>query len=66
VAEASALYRSYKTWSEDRGENPMTGTAFGMKLEHLGFRSERPSNGQWRSRTIRRGLGLLDVRHDGA
>jgi hypothetical protein len=43
----------------------MTATAFGMKLEHLGFSSERPSGGQWRNRTIRRGLGLLDARHDG-
>ena len=65
VAEAAALYRSYKAWSEDRGEHAMTATAFGMKLEHLGFSSERPSGGQWRNRTIRRGLGLLDARHDG-
>lgn len=65
VAEASALYRSFKAWSEDRGEHPPTATAFGLRLEQLGFTGDRPSAGQWRNRTIRRGLGLLDFRRDG-
>lgn len=65
VAEAAALYRNYKAWSEDRGEHVLTATAFGTQLEKLGYAGERPSSGQWRNRTIRRGLGLLSERHDG-
>jgi putative DNA primase/helicase len=65
VAEAAALYRSFKSWSDDRGEHPLTATAFGLRLEQLGYASERPTAGQWRNRTIRRGLGLLDFRRDG-
>ncbi|NDD53800.1 hypothetical protein EBZ39_07960 [bacterium] len=65
VAEAAALYRAFKAWSEDRGEHPMSATAFGRRLEQLGYASERPSSGQWRFRTIRRGIGLLDLRRDG-
>ena len=65
VAEAAALYRSFKAWSDDRGEHPLTATAFGLRLEQLGYANERPSAGQWRNRTIRRGLGLLDFRRDG-
>jgi putative DNA primase/helicase len=65
VAEAGALYRSFRAWTEDRGEHPMTATAFGMRLEQLGYSSDRPSAGQWRNRTIRRGLGLLDLRREG-
>lgn len=64
VAEAAQLYRSYKEWSEDRGEFVMTATAFGRELERLGFQGERPSSGRWRNRTIRRGLGLLDERNE--
>lgn len=65
VAEAGGLYRSYKTWAEDRGERVDTATAFGLALERLGFTSERPSSGRWRNRTIRRGLGLLATQHEG-
>jgi putative DNA primase/helicase len=65
VAEAGTLYRCYRHWCEDRGEHVQTATAFGMALERLGFTSERPSSGQWRNRTIRRGLGILDTRHEG-
>jgi hypothetical protein len=43
----------------------MSATALGKELERLGFTSDRPSAGQWRNRTIRRGLGLLDFRRDG-
>jgi putative DNA primase/helicase len=64
VAEAGALYRSFKAWCEDRGEHAKTATAFGMELERLGYANERPSSGQWRHRTIRRGIGLLDVRRE--
>lgn len=64
VAEARELYRSYREWSEDRGEHPMTHTAFGLKMEQLGYTNERPTSGQWRNRTIRRGLGLLNHKFD--
>lgn len=62
VSEAAALYRSYRDWCEDRGEFAVTATAFGTQLERLGFLHDRPSAGQWRNRTIRRGLGLLSGR----
>lgn len=61
VAEAGRLYSSYRAWAEERGEHPMTATAFGRELERLGFRSERPSDGRYRHRTIRRGIGLLST-----
>lgn len=64
VCEAGRLYRSFKEWSEDRGEHPGTATAFGTQLERLGYRSERPSNGAFRFKTIRHGIGLLDKFRD--
>jgi putative DNA primase/helicase len=64
VAVAADLYRSYRAWSEDRGEHVMTATAFGLALEHLGYGSERPSSGPCRNKTIRRGLGLLSGHAD--
>jgi len=64
VTEAGVLYGSYKRWCENSGEHPKTATAFGLDMERLGFTSERPSAGQWRNRTIRRGLGLLDGRRE--
>jgi putative DNA primase/helicase len=63
VAEAGALYRSFKNWADDRGEHAGTATAFGLRLERLGYRSERPSGGTFRRKTIRRGIGLLSSRH---
>lgn len=65
VAEAAALYQSFKRWCDDSGEHPPTAKAFGLSLERLGFTGERPSGGQWRNHTIRHGLGLLDFRRDG-
>jgi putative DNA primase/helicase len=65
VAEAGALYRSFKTWAEDRGEFVPTATAFGLQLERLGYVGERPTGGTYRGKTIRRGIGLLDGRRDG-
>jgi putative DNA primase/helicase len=58
--EALALYASYRAWSERMGEHPLTGKAFGLRMEQLGFNSERPSAGAWRNKTIRHGIGLLD------
>lgn len=65
VSEAAALYRSYRDWCEDRGEFVVTATAFGTQLERLGFLHDRPSSGQWRNKTVRRGLGLLSGRREG-
>lgn len=59
VAEAGDLFRSFKLWADDRGEHAGTATAFGLQLERLGFSKERPSNGRYRFKTIRRGIGLL-------
>lgn len=64
VAEAVALYRSYKAWCEERGEFVMNSTKFGLELERLGFSGERPTGGAFRFKTIRRGLGLLSERHE--
>jgi putative DNA primase/helicase len=64
VAEVAALYRSYKSWCEERGEFVMTSTKFGLELERLGFQSDRPTSGPYRFKTIRRGLGLLSERHE--
>ena len=66
VAEAGDLYRSFKAWAEDRGEHTGNATAFGLQLERLGFSSERPTGGQYRFKTIRRGIGLRSSRHDDA
>ena len=64
VAEAKALYGSFRDWCEDRGEHAMTATAFGTQLERLGFAGDRPSAGRWRNKTVRKGIGLLDDRHE--
>lgn len=36
---SASLYKSYKQWAEDRGDRPMTQTAFGRRLDDLGFRA---------------------------
>lgn len=64
VAEAQQLYNSYRNWCENTGERVDSAKAFGTQLEKLGFAAERPSFGRWRNRTIRRGLGLLDAKHE--
>lgn len=56
---ATALFSSYRTWCEARGERPQTHTAFGLALQRLGFAKERPSFGPHRFKTIRRGIGLI-------
>jgi putative DNA primase/helicase len=65
AAVGADLYASYKKWCDDRGEYVQSGTAFGLALERLGYAGERPTAGPWRGKTVRRGLGLLDSRHDG-
>ena len=62
--EAGALYRSFKAWCDERGEYAKSATAFGMNLERLGYPSERPTAGQWRFKTIRRGISLLDAKRE--
>lgn len=59
VALAGDLYRDYSEWCEDRGEHAGTATQFGLELERLGFKSDRPAGGAFRHKTIRRGIGLL-------
>jgi len=56
---AMALFSSYRTWCEARGERPTTQTAFGRALHRLGFEKERPTFGPYRFKTIRRGIGLI-------
>jgi putative DNA primase/helicase len=41
---ASELYRSYRDWCENRGDKPMSQTAFGRRLDDLGFGSERKAS----------------------
>lgn len=36
---ATTLYRSYKEWAEQRGDKPMSQTAFGRRMDDLGFAS---------------------------
>ena len=62
--EHKRLYQSFKAWAEDRGESAGNATAFGLQLERLGYRKERPSNGEFRFKTIRHGIGLRDRRHE--
>ena len=38
---ASPLYSSFSKWMNDRGERPMTQTAFGRRLSELGFEKGR-------------------------
>ena len=64
VTKADELYRSFKLWCEDRGEHAKTATAFGLEMEKLGYRGERPTAGSYRFKTIRRGIGLVSNRHD--
>jgi putative DNA primase/helicase len=35
--QAKNLYEAYKTWCDDNGEKPMTGTMFGRRLTERGF-----------------------------
>ena len=62
--EAGRLYASFKEWAKDRGEDAGNATGFGLQLERLGYRKERPSNGEFRFKTIRHGIGLRDRREE--
>jgi putative DNA primase/helicase len=59
VALAGDLYRDFSGWCDDRGEHAGTATQFGLELERLGFKSDRPTAGSFRFKTIRRGIGLM-------
>ena len=55
-ARAGALYKAFKSWSEERGEKPMSGSMFGRRLEERGFTKQKDYRG-----TLRLGLELLDA-----
>lgn len=51
---ASALFKDYTTWSEERGERPLSMTAFGRRLGDRGYQKGK-------SGTVRySGIGLAD------
>jgi putative DNA primase/helicase len=61
-AEVGSIYRDYTAWCDERGEHAVSSTRLGLELERRGFRSERPSGGAHRHRTVRLGIGLVSDR----
>jgi putative DNA primase/helicase len=42
---AKALYRAYRKWTEETGQNAVTQTRFGLALQERDFRKVRASGG---------------------
>ena len=59
VALHADLFRDYSQWCEERGEHAGTSTAFSFEMDRRGFKSDRPTAGSFRFKTIRRGIGLM-------
>jgi putative DNA primase/helicase len=57
-AGATPLYRAYKDWCEEAGEDRLTQTKFGRRLKERGFRNEKAQTVTWY------GIGLRDDRPD--
>lgn len=53
---AGELYRAYKNWALENGEEPLTSTAFGRRLEEKSFGMKRGGKGR-----VRLGLSLKDT-----
>ena len=62
-AVAGILYKTYTTWCEADGANPISRTAFGRRLTERGFRAEKPRIGGKQTR-VWRGLGLATPTDD--
>jgi len=55
---ATPLYRAYKDWCEQAGENKLTQTKFGRRLKERSFESKKTQRVTWY------GIGLRDDRPD--
>lgn len=54
MVKASTLYQAYKSWSEDQGNKPMSGAAFGKRMTQRDFDRVRHDDGNYYL-----GIGLL-------
>jgi putative DNA primase/helicase len=54
-AKARALYMSYREWAQQGGEDPISETAFGLRLSERGLHKRRDGNG-----VTYEGIGLMD------
>ncbi|TMH34905.1 MAG: hypothetical protein E6H66_08975 [Betaproteobacteria bacterium] len=54
--KASAAFADYRKWSDERGEHPMTMTAFGTNVTERGFRKDKAKTVTYL------GIGLCDTR----
>lgn len=63
-SESRCLYQWYCRWCELGNERPVSHKMFGQQLDRLGYRSERPSSGPYRKKTIRHGLTLRTPERD--
>lgn len=54
-AQATALYKAYKQWSEDNGEPARSQKDFGMRLRERGFNGQKARGVSWWH-----GVGLVD------
>jgi putative DNA primase/helicase len=51
---AGDLYKAYKSWSKERGDEPFSETKFGSRVTQLGYEGARANGAR-----IRRGLNLI-------
>ena len=59
---ATSMFKAYAAWCDESGESAVKQTAFGRRLNDLGFHTERGIGG----RVVRHGIGLLDTsNHEG-
>jgi putative DNA primase/helicase len=58
ITKTNDLYVDYRDWCKQTGNLPYPQVKFGKELGARGFRSERPSHGDYRHKTVRHGIGL--------
>jgi putative DNA primase/helicase len=57
-AVATPLYERYKLWCQLNGEDAMSQTAFGRKLDDRGLKSGRETAGEAKGKKVRLGIGI--------
>ena len=58
ITMATDLFVAYREWCKRTGNRPWSQTKFGRELEARGYRRERPTQGDYRFKTVRYGIGL--------
>lgn len=58
ITKVGDSYVDYRDWCKQTRKRPHAQAKFGREIGPRGFRSERPSHGNYLHKTVRNGIGL--------